>query len=128
MAAGVLAEGKLLYETVMANDQVRFETDRADLALESTIALDDFAMKVKEEDESVYIEIQGHTDASGDEQYNLTLGRERAESVRRYLSQTQGLPLHRMSVISYGESEPISDNSTPEGRAHNRRVVLVVLQ
>ena len=58
----------------------------------------------------------------------MNLGEKRAEAVRRYLSREQGLPLHRMSIISYGESEPIADNSTAAGRAHNRRVVLVVLQ
>jgi len=128
MAAGKLAEGKLLYETVLANDQVRFQFEKADLELEATIALDDFASKVKEENKNVFIEIQGHTDSSGEAPYNMNLGEKRAEAVRRYLSQEQGLPLHRMSIISYGESEPIADNSTAAGRAHNRRVVLVVLQ
>jgi outer membrane protein OmpA-like peptidoglycan-associated protein len=47
--------------------------------------------------------------------------------VRRYLS-TKGVALHRMSVISYGETEPVADNSGRDGRSQNRRVVLVVLQ
>ena len=56
------------------------------------------------------------------------VGEKRAEAVRRYLSRAHKLPLHRMSVISYGESAPIADNATREGRGQNRRVSLVVLK
>jgi outer membrane protein OmpA-like peptidoglycan-associated protein len=48
--------------------------------------------------------------------------------VRLYLSGTHGVALHRMAVISYGEGSPVADNGTREGRALNRRVVLVVLK
>jgi peptidoglycan-associated lipoprotein len=127
IAAGKLAEGKFLYETVLSDDQVKFAVDRADLSAESKAALDEFAARLKADDRSVYIEIQGHTDNIGSEEYNYRLGERRAESARRYLS-LKGVPLHRMSVISYGETEPVEDNSTRDGRARNRRVVLVVLQ
>lgn len=127
-AAGKLAEGKLLYETVLTDDKVRFGFDQAELSDEAQAALDEFARGLKSEyDRDVYVEIQGHTDATGPEQYNLELGLERAEAVRRYLNREHDIPLHRMSVISYGEVEPIADNDTREGRAQNRRVVLVVL-
>lgn len=127
-AAGKLAEGKLLYETVLTDDKVRFGFDQAELSDEARAALDAFAEGLKGEyDRDVYVEIQGHTDATGPEQYNLELGLERAEAVRRYLNREHDIPLHRMSVISYGEVEPIADNGTREGRAQNRRVVLVVL-
>jgi outer membrane protein OmpA-like peptidoglycan-associated protein len=52
---------------------------------------------------------------------------ERAEAVRMYLNREHGIPLHRINVISYGEAEPIADNGSRDGRAQNRRVVLVVL-
>ena len=48
--------------------------------------------------------------------------------MRRYLNQKHGFPLHRINVISYGETAAVADNSTREGRAQNRRVALVVLQ
>lgn len=127
LEAGRLAEGKFLYETVLSNEDVRFEFDKADLGEEAATALDEFAALLKEQNENVFIEIQGHTDSTGEESYNLQLGEERAEAARRYLSKT-GIALHRMSVISYGESEPVDDNKTRDGRARNRRVVLVVLQ
>lgn len=128
MAAGKLAEGKLLYEAVFTEDKIRFGFEKAELDDAAKAALDEFAAPLKERNQGIFIEIQGHTDSSGPEEYNLTLGEERAEAVRRHLNQAHGIPLHRMSVISYGESEPVADNSTREGRAQNRRVALVVLQ
>lgn len=126
--AGKLAEGKLVFESVLTDDKVRFSFDKAELSESGTVALDEFAAKLKAENKNVYVEIQGHTDGIGSEQYNYELGEERAEAVRRYLNQKHGLPLHKMAVISYGETAPIADNNNREGRAQNRRVVLVVLQ
>lgn len=127
VAAGKLAEGKFLSETVLSDDKVKFAVDQAELSPESRAALDTFSDKLRADNQNVYVEVQGHTDNVGGEEYNLMLGEKRAEAVRRYLS-TKGVPLHRMAVISYGESEPVADNSTREGRSQNRRVVLVVLK
>jgi len=127
IAAGKLAEGKFLYETVLSDDQVKFGFDKAELSAEAKAALDAFADKLRADNVDVYIEIQGHTDNVGSEGYNFELGEKRANVVRRYLS-LKGVPLHRMSVISYGETEPVADNSNREGRNQNRRVVLVVLK
>ena len=126
--AGKLAEGKLLYETVLSDDKVRFGFDKAELSDEAKAALDEFAKPLVDSNKNVYVEIQGHTDSVGAEDYNHELGLERAEAVRRYLNGQHGIPLHRISVISYGESAPVADNGTREGRAQNRRVVLVVLE
>lgn len=125
--AGKLAEGKFLYETVLSDDKVKFGFDTSDLSPEAQAALDDFASKLKGDNKNVYVEIQGHTDNVGSEKYNEELGLLRAESVRRYLNQKQNFPLHRINVISYGETAPVADNKTREGRSQNRRVVLVVL-
>jgi outer membrane protein OmpA-like peptidoglycan-associated protein len=126
-AAGKLAEGKLLYEVVLNSDKVTFPFEKAELTENSREALDEVAQQLKADDKNVYIEIQGHTDSSGAEATNLALGERRAEAVRRYLNMEHGIPLHRMSVISYGESSPITDNNSRESRAQNRRVNLVVL-
>lgn len=127
VAAGRLAEGKLLYETVLSDDKVKFGFDKAELSAEAKAALDAFAAQLKTENRNVYIEVQGHTDNVGGELYNEKLGKQRAEAVEEYLAK-QGIPLFRIESISYGESEPVADNKTREGRAQNRRVVLVVLQ
>jgi outer membrane protein OmpA-like peptidoglycan-associated protein len=126
--AGKLAEGKLLYETVLSDDKVRFGFDKASLSDEARAALDEFAQPLVGGNQGVFIEIQGHTDSVGSEQYNEELGLERSEAVRRYLNMQHKIPLHRMSVISYGESAPVTDNDSRDGRAKNRRVVLVVLR
>jgi outer membrane protein OmpA-like peptidoglycan-associated protein len=126
--AGKLAEGKLLYETVLSDDQVRFGFDKAGLSDEAKAALDTFASPIVGDNQNVYIEIQGHTDSVGSETYNEELGLERAEAVRRYLNMQHKIPLHRMSVISYGEAAPVGSNDDRDSRARNRRVVLVVLR
>lgn len=128
LAAGQLAEGKFLFETVLSDDSIRFSVDQTELSPEAKAALEAFATQIKAGNDNVFVEIQGHTDATGGEAYNLGLGQARAEAVRRYLAQAQGFALHRMSVISYGESAPVTDNGSRQGRAQNRRVVLVVLQ
>lgn len=125
--AGKLAQGKLLYETVLSDDKVKFGFDTSDLSPEAEKALDEFASQLTGENKNVYIEIQGHTDSVGSEKYNEELGMLRAEAVRRYLNQKHGIPLHRINVISYGESAAVADNATRQGRSQNRRVVLVVL-
>jgi len=127
VAAGKLAEGKFLYESVLSDDKVKFGFDKAELSDEAKAALDAFTDKLRADNKDVYIEIQGHTDSVGSESYNLELGEKRAETVRRYLSM-KGVALHRVGVISYGESAGVADNATREGRSQNRRVVLVVLQ
>lgn len=127
IAAGKLAEGKFLYETIFSDDQFKFGFNESQLTPTATQALDIFVEDLRARDQNIFIEVQGHTDSVGSEEYNYQLGQARADSVRRYLS-TRGIPLHRMSVISYGFSAPIADNTTSEGRAINRRVTIVVLQ
>ncbi len=128
LAAGKLAEGKFLYETLLTDENVRFDFNQADLTEPAMSELDTFAQQLATDNANVFIEIQGHTDSTGSEDYNLDLGERRAEATRRYLNMSHGVPLHRMAVISYGESAPIADNGTREGRSLNRRIALVVLQ
>ena len=128
IAAGKLAEGKLLYEKVLDADKLRFASSATELSTEAQAEIDAFSEELVLRNENVFIEIQGHTDSTGGEAYNLKLGEQRAEAVRRYLSNEHAIPLHRIAVISYGESAPVIDNKTRENRAMNRRVTLVVLK
>jgi outer membrane protein OmpA-like peptidoglycan-associated protein len=125
-AAGKLAEGKFQYTMVLSDDSVKFPVDGTQLSEEAQTRLLDFANKLKAENKNVYLEIQGHTDATGPEPVNMKLGEERAEAVRRFMAK-QGVALNRMNTISYGEEAPVADNKTRSGRAQNRRVVVVVL-
>ena len=125
-AAGKLAEGKFVYSLVLSDDAVKFPTNKFGLSKDAEQKLAEFAERLKSENKNVYLEIQGHTDARGEKDYNYRLGEARAEAVRRYLNK-QGIALNRMSTISYGEDEPVDSNKTKQGRAKNRRVVVVVL-
>lgn len=74
------------------------------------------------------IVVAGHTDSTGDEDYNYELGKERAEAVARYLITQKVVDPTRVAVVSYGEGSPIADNSTLEGRKKNRRVEILVYE
>lgn len=126
MAAGKLAEGKFEYQMVVSDDTTKFKLDKFDLSPEAQAKLVELANHLKQDNKNVYLEIQGHTDATGSTAYNQTLGKERADAVRLFLNK-QGVALNRMATISYGETIPATDNKTRDGRAQNRRVVVVVL-
>ena len=125
-AAGKLAEGKFLYSMVLQDDSVRFKVNQAALSSDDEAKLQAFAEKLKSDNHNVYVEIQGHTDSTGPKDLNYRLGEARAEAVRLFLNK-QGIALNRISTISYGPDAPVQPNNTREGRAANRRVVLVVL-
>ena len=122
------AKGKVLWTTTLSDDSVKFTFDGNKVPSEAQAILDDLASKVKGMDKGVYLEIEGHTDNIGSEDYNEHLGELRAEAVRNYLAEKAGIPLHVMNVISFGESKPVAENNTREGRAKNRRVVVRVLE
>jgi outer membrane protein OmpA-like peptidoglycan-associated protein len=125
---GELVKGHFLYELRFSDNNVKFAFDKKTLSDEAKTFLDLFASRLKDENRNVFIEIQGRTDNVGPEQYNLALGKWRADMVMRYLHETGGIPLNRMRAISFGEEKPIADNGTQEGRATNRTVVLMVME
>ena len=119
---------RLLYEVVLSQDQGDFKFGNADLPDGAREEIDRLAGQLKSDaPKNVYIEIEGHTDATGEPEVNERLGLERAEAVKRYLHESHQIPLHRMNTISYGEEKPVAPNDTREGRAQNRRVVVRVL-
>ncbi len=123
-----LARGKILWTVTLSDDSVRFSFDGDKVPGGAQAILDDLASKVKSMDRTVYLEIEGHTDNIGSDDYNQHLAAMRAESVRNYLAEKDGIPLHAMNIISFGETKPVAANTTSEGRAKNRRVVVRVLE
>jgi len=117
----------LLMSTVLTDDKIKFKSGRAELTGPAGQELDQLVARLKADNQPVFIEIQGHTDATGSDTVNQQLGLNRAEAVRLYLARA-GLPLARMATISYGESAPLADNNTREGRSTNRRVQLIVMR
>lgn len=118
--------GELRFQTTLSDTGTYFKTDSAELTEEAKTELSNFAKLLIAQNRLVQIEIQGHTDSRGSEVYNKKLGEQRALSVRDYLYSQFDIPLHLMSVISFGSEKPVADNGSREGRAQNRRVVLVV--
>lgn len=72
----------------------------------------------------VNIEVAGHTDSRGSDEYNMTLSQQRANAVRNHLIK-KGIEADRLTAVGYGESQPVADNATEEGRFKNRRVELI---
>ena len=106
------------------NSGVNFATNKSDLTTTSKLNLDRVA-KVLIEFPDTNITIQGHTDNTGKNDYNLDLSRKRAQSVAEYLS-SKGVLLSRFNIEAFGEDAPRYDNNTTEGRAQNRRVEMAI--
>lgn len=102
---------------------VHFELNKAVLTAAATAILDDAAATLKR-NPHVRVEITGHTDSTGTEQYNQSLSERRADAARSYLV-SRGVDAKRLSTSGRGESMPIAGNDTREGRQANRRVELV---
>lgn len=122
-----VASKRLIFQVVINDAQGNFKLGKADLPDDVKAKLDELANKLKSAPAGNYIEIEGHTDNSGSKTANEELGLARAENVKRYLYETYQIPLHKINVISFGEDKPVAPNTTREGRAQNRRVVIKVL-
>jgi OmpA-OmpF porin, OOP family len=105
---------------------VTFDVNSAHLSGNSPALLNGVAEDLKKYPR-LRIELQGHTDSSGSDAYNLKLSQQRADSVREHLVE-QGVPAARLVAKGYGESMPIESNETVAGRAKNRRVVMYVIE
>jgi outer membrane protein OmpA-like peptidoglycan-associated protein len=113
-------------DTIILNmpSNVTFDTDQSDVKPQFYDTLNSVALVFQEFDQTL-IDVVGHTDSEGSDDYNFDLSRRRAASVARYLS-AQQLDPNRFSVDGRGEEEPIASNSTASGRAQNRRVEITI--
>jgi len=101
---------------------ITFKTDSADLRPDFFDVLNSVSLVLKEYDKTI-LEVAGHTDSTGSEQYNKALSERRAGAVAQYLT-SQGINPQRIITVGAGEDHPIASNDTPEGRQANRRVEL----
>lgn len=108
---------------IVIRQTIYFEFNRAVIRSVSFPILDTVA-QVMRDFPDITVEVQGHTDSEGRDDYNLRLSQERAEAVRQYLTQ-QGIDGSRMTARGYGETRPIDSNRNAAGRARNRRVEFV---
>lgn len=102
---------------------VNFDNDSATLRADASTTLDQAAESLKSWG-NVKVEVAGHTDSRSSDAYNMTLSQNRANAVRAYLV-GKGIAADRLTAKGYGESQPVADNATDEGRFQNRRVELI---
>ncbi|NQW04721.1 MAG: OmpA family protein [Acidobacteria bacterium] len=121
------ASRRLIFEVVLNEDQGQFKFNAVELPDAVKARLDELVNQIKADPKGIYFEVEGHTDSTGPESINERIGLERADAVKRYLYEAHQVPLHKVSIISFGEARPVAPNTTRDGRAQNRRVVIRVL-
>lgn len=118
-------------DTVVVMDNIYFEFNKATLLEESHAAIDHQILEMLNKYPTMVIEIGGHTDSQGKDDYNMKLSQARAESVKQYLI-GKGIAAERMEAKGYGETKPVAPNTingkdNPDGRKKNRRTEFKVL-
>ncbi len=113
-------------ETIVLSDagDVLFAFDSAELSESARASLSEISKRLTGAD-LVSVQVAGHTDSKGTDAYNQGLSERRAQSVADFLT-AQGIPAQKLSIVGYGESQPVADNGSDEGRSQNRRVELHV--
>jgi outer membrane protein OmpA-like peptidoglycan-associated protein len=107
--------------TKSSEETVLFAVNQATLSKDAKAALDAFAQKASGKDRFV-IEVQGFTDKTGSSDTNTALSQRRAEVVARYLVNEHNIPLHMVTMMGSGYTDPVADDKTRDGRKQNRRV------
>jgi outer membrane protein OmpA-like peptidoglycan-associated protein len=110
----------------LTDDQISFAVAAATLAPDAEPLIDELA-EILTECPEVAVEVAGHTDSDGSEAANRRLSQARAAAVRQALS-ARGVETDRLSAVGYGQAQPIAPNDTPENKARNRRIELIVIE
>jgi outer membrane protein OmpA-like peptidoglycan-associated protein len=122
----VVEEKAVVKEEVIVIRDVHFQFDSAKLTPSDKEVLNTIATRLKQESSSTRLTVTGHTDSVGSDKYNQKLSDRRAHSVVEYLI-SQGVPRSSfVSVTGAGESQPVADNKTADGRALNRRTEIKI--
>jgi len=115
------------FTLILSEGKSGFKFRSALLSEEAKAKIDEMFTGDKFDLQSVHFEIEGYTDNLGSKDMNDQMGLARAKAVKQYLGEYHEIPGDCISVVSYGMEKPVADNSTPEGRARNRRVVIKVV-
>ena len=114
---------KILTDGKFVTTGIKFDVNRATIKPESSGTIN-YVFKMMQDNPELRFSVEGHTDSDGSDETNLTLSQKRAESVANELIRL-GIASDRLSSKGLGESKPLSENNTPEGKAQNRRVEFV---
>lgn len=115
------------YTLVLGEGKSGFKFRSVTLSEEAKSKIDEMFTGDKFDMKNAHFEVEGYTDNLGSPELNHQVGLARAEAVRQYLGEQHEIPGDCISVVSHGMENPAADNSTPEGRARNRRVVIKVV-
>lgn len=115
------------HDQIVIHEKIQFESDQATIKPDSDALLAEIIAVVQDNPQLRRLSIEGHTDSTGSDMHNQALSEQRAAAVRDYLVQ-HGVDAARLTSRGWGETRPIGDNSTPEGREANRRVEFVILE
>lgn|GEM_PF-508815 len=115
--------GQTFTDAKIVTHGINFDVDKATITPESMGTLNQIK-RILTQNPGLKFEIDGHTDNSGTAAHNLTLSQQRAEAVKAQLVQ-MGIDASRLTTKGFGDTKPIADNSTPDGKANNRRVEFV---
>ena len=124
-AAGLAVDASGCPIPMVVKLKVNFDFDKSDIKPQYHQELADFATFMKQYP-GVSVEIDGHTDSKGTDEYNQKLSQRRANSVREYLVKKLGMDGSKLTAVGFGESKPVASNDTDAGRAENRRIEAVL--
>jgi outer membrane protein OmpA-like peptidoglycan-associated protein len=114
-------------DSINLEEKVYFSSGRATIQRRSYGLLDDIAAVLNQYPAIKKVRVEGHTDSQGNDDYNMRLSQDRAQAVVDYLA-SHGVEADRLVAKGFGETKPIADNGTSDGRAKNRRVAITILE
>jgi outer membrane protein OmpA-like peptidoglycan-associated protein len=114
-------------DEIVISQKVEFIVGGAEIMFRSEQVLEEVKDAILAHPEILLIEVQGHTDDSGDREWNMGLSQRRADAVRKWLIEN-GVQEHRLIAKGYGYTRPLEDNRFREGRERNRRVQFVIVR
>jgi OOP family OmpA-OmpF porin len=115
--------GQKFTDAKIVTHGINFDVDKATIKPESMGTLN-MIVNILKNNPDVKFEVDGHTDNTGNAPHNLTLSQQRADAVKTQLI-SMGVDASRLTSKGFGDTKPIADNTTPEGKANNRRVEFV---
>ncbi|MFC6224739.1 OmpA family protein [Hymenobacter artigasi] len=122
----VTVTGDADFEVYSVDETVLFDTDKSMLKPTAAATLDEIVASIGQRFANKNVRVMGFADSRGDASYNLQLGHDRADAVKKYLVESGKLPNDKVSTESFGEQKPVATNETAAGRKANRRVEIAV--